>query len=246
LNPKAGEFIPGQLNSLAPKPKRGRAIKGLLLGPHDPLISTQAISHPTYKNNGKVTRRQSGKKSIPLKHDTHYKRQLRSGKIVEKKGYSRQRRENQPQRYRATEVVTRGSFPQLNEAFKVSVTGWFNPNSPLPPPERVFPPNPNKPYLKPLSSRSPNLNSRFQRINKPTLSSKRGGVRPFSSSLRKGKHINRFPAPKPKRSTKLLQAPTPKRKKDIKGLVLGPHDPSVKTQSFMNKRGRWKRKKRRK
>lgn len=258
LNPKAGEFIPRQLNSL-PTKSRGRAIKGLLLGPHDPSISTQAMAHTTHKRNGRVTRRHYGKHSKPLKHDTSYKRplQLRRDGLVEKKVFLRQgQRQNNTQRYRTTAQLkprvlkpkpdvqtTRGSYPKVDVAFKVSVHGWFNPNSPLPPPERVMPPNPNKPFLKPLRNRSRNLNTRFERF-KPPLSSKRGGARP-SSSFRRGKHINRFPAPNPKRSTKLPHTPTPKRKNDIKGLVLGPHDPSVKTQTFMNNRGRRKRKKRR-
>jgi len=255
LNPKAGEFIPRQLNSLPSKPKRGKAIKGLLLGPHDPSISTQSIAYTTKKRRGRVSRRPHGKHSKPLKYETQYKQPLqpRRGRLVEKKVFSKQsQRQTHSQRFRGKPklkprevkpkpvVETRGRCSNVSE---VSVTGWFNPNSPNLPPERVIPPNPNKPFLRPLSSRNRNLNVRSERV-KPILSSKQGGARPLTTS-RGGKQVSRFPAPNKSRCTKLPLTPASKQKRDIKGLVMGPHDPSVKMQTLTNKRGRRKRKKRR-
>jgi len=259
LNPKAGEFIPRQLNSLPSKPKRGKAIKGLLLGPHDPSISTQDIAYTTKKRRGRVSRRPHGKHSKPLKYETQYKQPLqpRRGRLVEKKVFSKQsQRQTHSQRFRRKpQTKPREVKPKpvieprrRSNVAEVSVNGWFNPNSPNLPPERVIPPNPNKPFLRPMSRRNRNLNARFERF-KPTLSSKQG-ARPLSTS-RRGKQVNRFPAPSKNRctklplATKLPQTPTSKQKRDIKGLVMGPHDPSVKMQTLINNRGRRKRKKRR-
>jgi len=118
---------------------------------------------------------------------------------------------------------------QEDTSRKITLTGWFNPNSPYLPPERIIPPNPNKPFFVQKCCTRPNPNTRSQQL-KPKLPTRRGVARP----PRRARHLSRFPVSK--RRNKSSQTPNPKRRNNIKGLVMGPYDPAIKTQANMNNR----------
>jgi len=175
------------------------------------------------------------------------RREVRPGPTIRTRGHcvNLDRQDGEAQLRKANQVPvvrTQGRCvyidTQEDDSQKVTLTGWVNPNSPYLPPERIILPNPNKPFVVQMCCTRPNPNTRSQQL-KPILPPRLGGTR---SSIEEG-HLRRFHVSK--RRTKPSQTPTSKRRNDIKGLVMGPYDPAIKTHTKLNYRGKRRRKKRR-